>query len=62
MKEFQKSSKTQIRIERSEWKGNHRVDVREYYLDEEDCWRPTKRGIAIPIELRDEIADAIRGA
>lgn len=35
------------------------IDVRTFWLDDDDEWKPSKKGIAIPIELAEEIAEAI---
>lgn len=35
------------------------IDVRTFWLDDTDEWRPSKKGIAIPIELASRIAEAI---
>ena len=36
------------------------IDVRTFWLDDDDEWRPSKKGIAIPIELADRVAEAIQ--
>lgn len=36
------------------------VDVRTFWADDEDEWRPSKKGIAIPVELAREVAEAIQ--
>lgn len=36
------------------------IDIRTFWADDEDEWRPSKKGIAIPVELAEEVAEAIR--
>lgn len=35
------------------------IDIRTFWLDDSDEWRPSKKGIAVPIELAKEVAEAI---
>lgn len=35
------------------------IDVRKYYQDHADQWMPTAKGIAIPDDLVDEIANVM---
>lgn len=35
------------------------IDVRTFWLDDSDEWRPSKKGIAIPVDLAKEVAEAI---
>lgn len=56
-----KHKKGIIRIQKSNFKGYEYIDVRKYYLKEETGeWLPTKKGIAIPPELVDEIITALK--
>jgi len=42
-------------------KGNRSyIDVRTFWLDEDDEWKPSKKGIAIPLELAGEVVEAIQ--
>lgn len=36
------------------------IDVRTFWLDDDDEWKPSKKGIAIPIDLASEVAEAIQ--
>ena len=51
-----------IRIKKSEYKGFTFIDVRKYYEAEESEFKPTKKGIALPLDVADEVADAIKEA
>ncbi len=55
------SGKNVIRVQKSEYKGYEFLDVRKFYKDEEtEEYKPTKKGIAIPLDVADEVADAIK--
>lgn len=42
-------------------KGNREfIDIRTFWLDDSDDWRPSRKGIAIPLELAKDVADAVR--
>jgi len=38
------------------------LDIRNFYETEEGEWKPTRKGIAIPVELYDELLDALAAA
>jgi len=57
-----KTGKNTIRVQKSEYKGYEFVDVRKFYEDDEGELRPTKKGIALPLDVADEVADAIKEA
>ena len=40
----------QIRLTVSEFKGEEYLHLREYYLDFDEEWKPTDKGIHIPLE------------
>lgn len=35
------------------------IDVRTFWLGDDDEWKPSKKGIAIPLELAEDVAQAI---
>ena len=41
----------QIRLTINEFREEEYLHLREYYLDFEEEWKPTNKGIAIPLEL-----------
>lgn len=49
----------QIHIRLTTFRGREYFDLRNFYLDENDEWRPTKKGIAVPVELFDELISAL---
>jgi len=51
-----------IRIQKSEFKGYEFIDVRKYYEAEDGEFKPTKKGIAISLDIVDEVIEAIKKA
>ncbi len=41
----------QVRLTINEFREEEYLHLREYYLDFEEEWKPTNKGIAIPLEL-----------
>lgn len=41
----------QVRLTINEFREQEYLHLREYYLDFEEEWKPTDKGIAIPLEL-----------
>lgn len=48
-----------IRVEVTEYKGNHYLNLRVWYTDKEGELKPTQKGIAIPPELYDSLKEAV---
>ncbi len=51
-----------IRVQKSEYKGYEFIDVRKYYEAGEGEFKPTKKGIALSLDVANEIAEAIKEA
>ena len=50
-----------IRIQKSEFKEKTYLDIRKFYQDKEtDEWRPTRKGISIPLDLVEKVITAIK--
>ncbi|MFX0168241.1 MAG: transcriptional coactivator p15/PC4 family protein [Candidatus Hodarchaeota archaeon] len=54
-----RSETEQIWVSLSEWQGFLGIDIRVYYKAGEASWRPTKRGVRISLELKDQLIAAI---
>ena len=53
-------SKTEmVHVALSEFRGKFGIDIRIYFITESGEWRPTKRGVRIPIEQKDDLVAAI---
>lgn len=51
-----------IHIRISEFKDRDYLDIRNYYEDEAGEWKPTRKGIAVPVEFYDELMDGLAAA
>lgn len=50
----------QIQFRVNEFKGNNYIDIRTYYFDENsEEFKPTRKGISIPVELYEELKEAL---
>lgn len=58
VKETDLNAKNKIIVKKVSKSNKEYIDVRKYYLDKEGNWAPGK-GIAIPDELADELADIL---
>ncbi len=57
--ELERNPTEKLIIEKSNFKGRDLVNMRIYYLagEEEDDWRPTKKGITFRLDQLDEVLD-----
>ena len=49
----------QLRVEATEFKGKNFIDVRNFYQTSTEDWKPTPKGIMIPLTHAEEVANAI---
>jgi len=49
-----------IRVEKKEFQGHEFIDVRRYYKTDDGEWRPTPKGVTLPLDKAEEIAEAIK--
>jgi len=52
----------QIHVRLSEFKGRHYLDIRNFYETDDGEWKPTRKGISIPVEFFVEVLDALNEA
>jgi hypothetical protein len=57
--EFAKGPTEVVRAGISEFGGKLRADIRVYYQNENEEWRPTKKGINLEVDQLDELAKAV---
>lgn len=62
IKAIERGPGQQIHVRLTTFRGREYLDLRNFYLDENDEWRPTKKGIAVPVELYDELMAALKEA
>ena len=60
--EVEKNTKERIRIIISEYLGSRFVDCRVYYEDNEGEWKPTKKGIALNMDIINEVIRGLQKA
>lgn len=50
-----------IRIQKTEFKGKEYIDIRKFYQDNEtEEWKPTRKGISVPVDLLQDINIALQ--
>jgi len=57
-----KSLGNRIHIRISRFKDRDYLDIRNYYEDDAGEWKPTRKGIAVPVEFYDELMESLTGA
>ena len=51
-----------VHVRLSRFKERDYLDIRNFYETEDGEWKPTRKGIAVPVELYDELVEAIAAA
>jgi hypothetical protein len=51
-----------IHVRISRFKERDYLDIRNFYEDEGGEWKPTRKGIAVPVEFYDELMKALASA
>ena len=51
-----------IHIRISRFKDRDYLDIRNYYEDDAGEWKPTRKGIAVPVEFYDEVMESLTAA
>lgn len=57
--QFEKNATEVVRISLSEYRGRKLVDMRVYYSDDAGEYRPTKKGVALNVEVYPEFKRAM---
>ena len=57
--DIEKNDFTKIRIEKRTWQGRDFIDIRQYFKDDEDKYKPSAKGITIPPERLPELIAAL---
>jgi len=60
--EFERGPGQQIVIRRTQFKGKEYLDIRQFFQGDDDQWLPTKKGVSIPWELRQQLLKALEDA
>ena len=56
---FSKNSMEQVRAFVSEFKGKSYINLRVFFEDDKDTWRPTKKGLTLDPALLPELKAAV---
>ncbi len=56
-----KRSNEQILVGLREFRGARFIDIRAYFETDASEWRPTKKGVTLPIDAFPELAEVIAG-
>jgi len=51
-----------IHVRLSRFRDRDYLDIRNFYETEDGEWKPTRKGIAVPVDLYDELLDALAAA
>ncbi len=51
-----------IHVRISRFKDRDYLDIRNFYEDESGEWKPTRKGIAVPVEFYDDLMTALTAA
>jgi hypothetical protein len=62
VKTIDKGMGGQIQIRLSRFHERTYLDIRNFYEADDGEWKPTRKGIAIPVELYTELMDALKEA
>ncbi|RLE35494.1 transcriptional regulator [Candidatus Acetothermia bacterium] len=62
IKVIDKGAGGRIHVRLSRFRDRDYLDIRNFYETDEGEWKPTRKGIAIPVELYDELLDALTAA
>jgi hypothetical protein len=60
IKTIERGAGQQIQIRLVTFRKREYLDLRNFYLDENDEWKPTKKGIAVPVELYEDLMAALQ--
>ena len=60
--ELERRPDQKIVVRKTVFRGREYLDIRNFFLADSGEWLPTKKGIAIPWELREELVAALSQA
>ncbi len=62
VKVIDKGPAGQIHVRLSRFRDRDYLDIRNFYQADDGEWRPTRKGIAVPVEFYDELMAALTAA
>ncbi len=60
--EFARGPGQKVVIRRTKFKGKEYLDIRQFFEGDDGQWLPTKKGVAVPWELRQDLLHALEAA
>jgi hypothetical protein len=62
IRSIEKGMGGRIHIRLSRFQGRDYLDIRNFFQTDDESWKPTRKGIAIPVELYDDLMAALEEA
>ena len=62
VKAIDKGMGSRIHIRLSTFRDRDYLDIRNFYEAEDGEWKPTRKGIAVPVDLYDELIEGLTEA
>jgi len=62
VKVIDKGLGSRVHVRVSKFRDRDYLDIRNFYETDDGEWKPTRKGIAIPVDLYDELIDALTEA
>jgi hypothetical protein len=59
---IEKGASGRIHIRLSKFHDKDYLDIRNFYEGDEGQWLPTRKGVAVPVDLYPELMDALNAA
>ena len=62
VKVIDKGLGSRVHVRVSKFRDRDYLDIRNFYETDDGEWKPTRKGIAIPVDLYDELIEALTEA
>jgi hypothetical protein len=62
VRSIEKGLGSRIHIRLSKFRDRDYLDIRNFYEAEDGEWKPTRKGIAVPVDLYDDVMKALTEA
>jgi len=59
VRSINKGMGSRIHVRLSKFRDRDYLDIRNFYETEDGEWKPTRKGIAIPVDLYDELMEGL---
>ena len=58
--EFQKNALERVRVALTEYRGHDLIDLRVYYTDDGETYKPSRKGVAFNASLLPDLEEAVK--